>query len=165
MPATYEPIATTTLGATAASIDFTSISSAFTDLRLVVVFGTSNGNDVRLRFNNSGATDYSWTRLLGDGTASSSRFSNQTYIELSPGVASPTTPTAMTIIDIFSYAGSTNKTVLVSTSMDRNTSGGAVSRIVGLWRSTSAITDVKFFTSGADLPIGTTATLYGILKA
>jgi hypothetical protein len=37
MPATYEPIATTTLGTAAAFITFSSIPATYTDLRLVIV--------------------------------------------------------------------------------------------------------------------------------
>jgi hypothetical protein len=45
MPATYEPIATTTLGGAAATITFSSISSAYTDLRIVLV-GTTTASVV-----------------------------------------------------------------------------------------------------------------------
>ena len=37
MPATYEPIATTTLGSAATNITFSSIPATYTDLRLVLV--------------------------------------------------------------------------------------------------------------------------------
>ena len=36
MALTYEPIASTTLGSSASSISFNSISTAYTDLRLIV---------------------------------------------------------------------------------------------------------------------------------
>jgi glycosyltransferase involved in cell wall biosynthesis len=42
MPATYEPIATTTLGSAAASITFSSIPATYTDLRLVIVGNLSS---------------------------------------------------------------------------------------------------------------------------
>jgi hypothetical protein len=49
--------------------------------------------------------------------------------------------------------------------IDKNGSG-AVWQIVGLWRSTSAITSINFFSStGNNFAIGTTATLYGIKNA
>jgi hypothetical protein len=83
------------------------------------------------------------------------------------GVAYPNATYATLIeADIFSYAGSTNKTVLNKVATDKNGSGG-VEYNVGLWRSTSAITSISLTleASAQDFPVGTTATLYGILKA
>jgi hypothetical protein len=68
-------------------------------------------------------------------------------------------------VDIFSYAGSTNKTALVTSQSDQNGSG-AVERSCGLWRNTAAITRIDIFPNSANnFATGTTATLYGILKA
>jgi len=67
------------------------------------------------------------------------------------------------MIDIFNYSGNTNKTVLWAESSDKNGSG-AVSRNVGLWRNTSAITTIQLSDSSSrNFGVGTTATLYGIL--
>ena len=163
MPATYEPIATTTLGSTSATINFTSISSAYTDLRIVLVGTLNTENSINLRFNGDTATNYSTTRLQGNGTsATTTRYTSQT--QLYPGTISATSP-AMCEIDIFSYTGSTNKTVLLSNSQDKNGSG-LVSRWVGLWRNTAAITSLSLFPDSPSVfATGTTATLYGILKA
>jgi hypothetical protein len=166
MPATYEPIATTTLGSAAASITFSSIASSWTDLRLAWT-GTSTINTVsmRLRFNADSATNYSNTTFLGDGSAAASyRNTNRPQIDLPPtGGVSTTVPTFITV-DVFSYAGSTFKTVLATGSDDRNGSGYAT-RDVGLWRSTSAITELALSVSSGNFAIGTTATLYGIKNA
>jgi hypothetical protein len=70
----------------------------------------------------------------------------------------------MVTYDIFSYAGSTFKTLLMTTSGDQNGSGW-VERIVGLYRSTSAITSISIDASASTFAVGSTATLYGILKA
>jgi len=166
MPATYEPIATTTLGSAAASITFSSISSAYTDLRLVLVvknFTSSTGStNIGIILNSDTGSNGSTTRLIGDGsTASSNRASNNTAMCRLQTESSTTLPAFLTW-DIFSYAGSTNKTALGQSSSDLNGSG-QVTRSVGLWRSTSAITSVEI--SGPEMAIGTTATLYGILKA
>jgi hypothetical protein len=164
MPATYEPIATTTLGSDTNSITFSSISSAYTDLRLVVVCTVNiTGVEVRVQLNNDTASNYSNTQLTGNGsTASSNRYA-ATYFQFI-GSASSTVPNLGTM-DLFSYAGSTFKTVLTTWSGDRNGSG-TVERTVSLWRSTSAISTVKVSASGSNtLSTGTTATLYGILKA
>jgi len=165
MAITYEPIATTTLSSAAASITFSSISSAYTDLRVVVnAIGTATG-DPWFRLNANFATNYSYTEIGGNGaTASSYSVANDTklYINLIAGGIF-TTPTMYTI-DLFSYAGSTNKTSLITASQDKNGSG-SVGRSVGLWRNTAAITQIQLRVDSTTYAAGTTATLYGILKA
>ena len=167
MPATYEPISTTTLGSAAASIDFTSITSSYTDLVLVLTGTTaSNGDTIYLQFNGDTATNYSRTELYGNGTTvTSSRVtgSNAAFIGDSSAYGTSSTIPGNWIVNIFSYAGSTNKTLLSRESMDKNGSGGTDS-IVNLWRSTAAITSIKVRATG-NLSSGFTATLYGILKA
>ena len=82
MPATYEKIATTTLGSAAADITFSSIASSWTDIRLVFT-GTSSVDYSNLfcRLNSDTGTNYSLTRLSGDGsTAASAQQTNQTRI-------------------------------------------------------------------------------------
>jgi hypothetical protein len=166
MPATYEPIATTTLGANTTTISFTSIPSTYTDLRVIYTFirGANAGSEVFLRFNTDTATNYSDISLYGDGTSAASyRNTSATKILVndSQGSATPSLGT----IDVFSYAGSTNKTVLSTLSSDRNGSGWA-QRGVGLWRSTAAITSVQLTCGQTNgWGVGSTATLYGIKNA
>ena len=157
-------LATTTLGSAAASIDFTSISSAYTDLRLVVVATSTQALNAGIRFNSNTATNYSGTGLVGNGSsASSSRYTIQTYLKLDNFDAGLNTTPVMYTIDIFNYAGSTFKTALVTLSGDTNGSG-YVNRSVNLWRQTTAISSVSFYAaSTGNLATGTTATLYGIL--
>ena len=164
MPTTYEKIATTTLGSTNATITFSSIASTYTDLRIVLVATTDSAANPLIRFNNDTATNYSRTMLAGSGSsASSSQSSNQTSIVGGQGGFNASEPTIVEI-DIFSYAGGTNKTCLIGWSGDRNGSGN-VARFVGLWRDTTAINRVDLIVSGAVFQTGTTATIYGILKA
>ena len=164
MPATYEPIATTTLGSAAASITFSSIASSWTDLRLAIYGIASSGNFLSpgCRFNSDTASNYSYTALYGDGTtAGSNRVTSSTSIGFNTQASITSSIGGFLTADIFSYAGSTNKTVLTTGSVDLNGSG-EVERIVGLWRNTSAITTV---TLNGSFGAGTTATLYGIKNA
>jgi hypothetical protein len=166
MATTYEPIATTTLSTGASTITFSSIPSTYTDIRLVFALNTSSNNRAAyLRLNADTGTNYSQTFLSGDGTdALSSRYSNATVFYFTDGGQSSTVPTFCTL-DIFSYAGSTNKTALQTVSGDKNGSGW-VHRVVGLYRSTSAITEILITTLNADtFNAGTVATLYGIKNA
>lgn len=168
MPATYEPIATVTLGSDSQPITFSSIPSTYTDLRLVLVVrkNATTATNVNLRFNGDTATNYSGTALYGDGTSVTSN--RQSSINMMPIWSFAVTATgdiALITSDIFSYAGSTNKTVLSTGSLDKNGSG-SVDRTVGLWRNTAAVTSITLLdTSSRTFGAGTTATLYGILKA
>ena len=156
-------IATTTLGSAASSITFSSIPATYTDLRLVFT-GTVNGDTAYMTFNSDTGTNYSRTYLDGDGsTATSGRATSASNMRLS-GIMTSLTSTipALITIDIFSYAGSTNKTVLQTLSVDKNGTGEVATQ-VHLWRNTAAITNVSLNAGVSTFTTGTTATLYGIL--
>lgn len=157
-------LATTTVsGSSTTTIQFTSISSAYTDLRIVLVGTLPTGNGVRISFNNDTGGNYSYTSLRGNGTAaSSSNATNSTFIDLQQGWYWNDAYINFNTVDIFSYAGNTFKTILTSASLDWNGSG-ATTRQVGLWRSTSVISTITFTTTATNFSAGTTATLYGIL--
>lgn len=159
--ATYEPIATQTLASAAASITFSSIAASWTDLRLVLVSARVSGSAINYRFNSDSATNYSITRILGDGaTASSTSATSQTEI----GTSNYGTYLHLHTLDVFSYAGSTNKTCLYEVNGDNNGSG-TVSRGVGLWRNTAAITSLTILMTSGTIASGAVATLYGIKAA
>ena len=166
MPATYEPIATTTLGSAAASITFSSIPATYTDLRLVVVGIPLNSTGIysAIRVNSDTGTNYSTTAVSGNGTsAASSQFTSTTsFIRSASGDSSKL---ALWEIDLFSYAGSTNKTALGKASSDNNGTG-QVNYQVGLWRNTAAINAVSIYSlTASNMEIGSTITLYGIKNA
>jgi hypothetical protein len=167
MPATYDPIATTTLGSAAASITFSSIVGTYTDLRVVLTVNTTSvdARIVRCTFNGDTGANYSATRLQGNGTAAASSASTgQANIPLTLNATTSTTIPTLYTFDVFSYAGSTNKTILAEGNADKNGSG-TVDRTVGLWRNTAAITSINITPSSGNFNTGTTATLYGIKNA
>lgn len=165
MASTYDPIATTTLGSTTNTITFSSISSSYTDLRIVTVGTMTAGYDAILRINGDSGNNYSGIFIRGNGSAASatnSTAAGQYY--LNAGGYSSSIP-FLAEIDIFSYAGSTYKSFLSRLSGDTNGSGWTVNG-TGMWLSTSAITSVSLIASSTAVwSVGTTATLYGILKA
>ena len=169
MPATYEPIATTTIAnSTTTSVTFSSISSAYTDLRIVLCYGAVTSMYLGMQLNGDTGTNYSSTRLIADGASiATSNQSNASYMAVEPNYSPTSTIFGLATVDIFNYAGSSYKTALTTGNADLNGSGG-LSRRVGLWRSTSAINSItlydissttNYFTSGS------TITIYGILKA
>jgi hypothetical protein len=162
--ATYDKIATTTLGSAAASITFSSIAASWTDLRLVFVGTTSTAYTFAFTLNGA-SSGYSVTHLFGDGNSASSTSATSQAFWASSSNTSITIPTMFTL-DLFSYSGSTYKTGLITGSNNANVSG-RTSRTVGLYQSTSAITSITLASnfSGSTLSTGTIATLYGIKAA
>ena len=159
-------IATTTLSSAASSITFSAIPNTFTDLRIVFV-GTQGASTayVYVRVNGDTGLNYSETYLAGSGsTATSGRNTNATQWGVAANASLDTSIPALVTLDIFNYAGSTNKTALGTEQNDKNGSG-YVGRTVHLWRSTAAITSVDLRSAGGSstYAAGTTATLYGIL--
>lgn len=167
MTATYEKIATTTLGSDQATITFSSISGSYTDLVLVAKASQDGAvGSISLIFNSDTASNYSITRLFADGsTAASGRTTN----ESAGGVAiignSAVSSAGTYIINIMNYSNSTTYKTCISRGSDAS-SGGYVSAYATSWRSTSAITsiDLKFGAVGGSTNArsGSTFTLYGI---
>ena len=165
---TYVPLATQTLGSAAASVTFSAISGAYTDLVLVMSLGAStNADNVLIQFNGD-ATNYSSTEVSGNGTtAASTRVSSATSINLTNRIGTTTTLAGLVIVcNIMNYANTTTyKTVISRASQAGDTYPGA-SLDVGLWRNTAAITSVLVKQSGSpNFITGSTFTLYGILSA
>jgi hypothetical protein len=162
MTATYEKIATTTLGSNAANITFSSISSAYTDLVIILNGAFTTAETIGVQFNSDTGSNYSSTILAGDGSsASSGRNTNQTGLTVGTNGYWTTSIIANSILNIQNYSNTTtNKTML---SRSNNTSVG-LDAIVGLWRNTAAINAIKLygFYSGHSFITGTTATIYGI---
>ena len=161
MPITYTPLATNTLSSAAASVTFSSISSAYTDLVLVCNFiNTIGQTDHGVRFNSDTASNYSRTQLYGTGSAAgSNRASSETLMNFLGYIG---TSWGVSIMQIMNYSNTTTyKTAL-------NRANGASNQVVaavGLWRNTNAITSLNIIASGGTFAIGSTFTLYGILAA
>jgi len=165
MTATYEKIATNTLGSSAASVTFSSISGAYTDLVLVMnVRNTDSNRYGLLRFNSDTGSNYSVTVLAGTSAgAVSYRASNQTklFIHYTDPLPTAASTFAGFIVNFQNYSNTTTyKTIL-----DRvSNSATATEALVGLWRNTSAISNIEIFCDGGSYTSGSTFTLYGILK-
>lgn len=167
--ATYIQIGSTvTVGAGgAASIDFTSIPSTYTDLNLVVSSRSNNANVWSagvLSFNNSTAN---FTGRIVEGGDSVATSSSTTSIVINNSGANATANTfGSASIYIPNYAGSTNKSFSIDTVNESNqTTAVYQTLIAGLWSQTAAINRITFTVSGGSFVQYTTASLYGISKS
>ena len=162
MAITYEPIATTTLGTAAATVTFSTISGAYTDLILVADFAVSGGGDNLVRFNSDTGSNYSVTLLAGTGSvAASGRSSSQT--SYNPNYLSDQTSQRIIIThQLQNYSNSTTYKTLL-TRLNNASRQTMVS--VGLWRNTAAITSIDLLRTAGNYTSGSTFTLYGIASA
>jgi hypothetical protein len=160
---TYTPIATATLGADASSYTFSSIPSTYTDLVLVLVSKASAAQDPKIRFNGDSTSLYSSTTLGGNGSTASSGRSSGTSGNLSEGVVNSTSDFALNcIINIPNYA---NTTTYKSYLNRINNANYGTAAVVGLYRSTAAISSVTILLNTGNMIAGSTFTLYGIAAA
>ena len=158
---TYTPIQTQTLGSAASTVTFSSIPQTYTDLVIIFVAkNTGSLNNGKLIFNSDTGSNYSGTRLEGNGSsAGSGRVTNTSALyteEIS------TTDWTLTTVNVMNYSNTTTyKTTLIrgGTASDRTAAW------VCLWRNTNAITNIDILTFGGNFATGSTFTLYGIAAA
>jgi hypothetical protein len=162
MSLTYEPIASSILaGSSSAAVTFINIPQTYTDLVLVVSYqDTRNvlGTDGFITVGNGSidtTTNYSYTVLRGNGSvATALRSGNANYIHTDGSGQRWTTM----IANFQNYSNTTTfKTVLVQDGASNN----RVDLVAGLWRSTSAINQIRF-SGETGLAAGALLNLYGI---
>ena len=160
---TYVAIAEQTLGSAAASVTFSSISGAYTDL--VLVFNGAGSTDINLllQLNGDTGSNYSGTFLGGTGSSAvSARSTNLAHIAVNYQGYIQTGFVSNAIINIQNYSNSTTyKTVLSRF----NNSATGVDATVGVWRNTAAITSIVAKTHTGTFSTGSTFSLYGIKAA
>jgi hypothetical protein len=165
MAATYDSISTNTLVAATPSVTFSSISSAYTDIVLIVNGGCASNTAVALQFNGDTATNYSSTMIDGNGTTPvSARYTSTANMRFGYNATWSGGLTDSAIFHIMNYSNATTyKSVL---NRINSFSQGSIDGCVGLWRSTAAITSITVLnTNNVNYSIGTTFTLYGIKAA
>jgi hypothetical protein len=159
MTATYEKIATTTLGSGAADVTFSSIPATYTDLILIGAGSNSALNTIRLEFNGDTSTVYSETGLLGSGTSAISlRNTGNAFISHN----FTDTTLANGITQIQNYSNTTTYKTAITRWNAPTSSSPYTAAYVGLWRSTAAINAIKIYVGSGTMQTGSTFTIYGI---
>ena len=167
--ATFEKIATVDVGALgAASIDFTSIPSTFTDLCVLTSArqtGAALTASLNISFNGSTA-NFSYKALQGAGSGTPASFSGSTnYIGQTPAATATASTFGNAIIYIPNYAGSTNKSLSIDTVDETNGTTTYAQFTASLWSQTAAINALSLISGNVAFGQYTSATLYGIKKA
>lgn len=176
MPMTYEPIATTTLTTTTASVTFSSISGSYTDLILVFSNAKLSGaTDSAINFQiGNGSVDtgsnYSFT-IFGARSASATPFTNRldttTQGRSNWYTSTTTSQAAMSQMHFMNYSNTTTyKSILANSRVDEGSANySGIETIINLWRSTSAVNTIKIYPNVGSFTSGSIFTLYGIKAA
>jgi hypothetical protein len=170
MPVTYDSIATISLSSASSTIDFTSISQSFTDLRVVMsnAFMTTTASQMNFHFNGDTSSNYaiqqgSFTSSSYDGRADANQpsfyFRGNDVQTLANGW-----PTA-SYIDILNYSNTGRYKTAQWNHVYPRTGTGGWSNAVGLWQSNAAINRITFTVGGQTFTAGTVFSIYGILRA
>ena len=164
MPDTFIKIASATVGSGgAATIDFTSIPSTYTDLMLMISSRTNKSgvDGADYLYINGVSTNRSGRRLYATGSGVAS----DTITDQS-GFSDGNTATANTFsnssIYIPNYAGSNYKSLSYDSVTENNATTAWSMLGCSLWSSTAAINRLTLYPDTPNYLQYTTATLYGI---
>lgn len=174
MPATYEPIASVTLGSNQGTYTFTSIPQTYTDLRLTIRGGfVDNGFMFGMRVGNNGVdanSNYSYT--FGRGASSTSSAGKKVNMTLgSINVQGINNLNNVIMVDINNYSNTTTNKGWIGYGTSYE---DGLNIVAGWWRSNSAINTIAIAESGdggsgtfnyGNMLAGTTISLYGIKAA
>jgi len=168
MANTYTLIASSTVGAGgAASIDFTSIPSTYTDL-LVKLSGRSNtaavDENLYIKLNNS-STSFTFRYLQGNGSSAYSSTASLNYIGTIPAANATASTFGNAEAYLPNYAGSTNKSISNDTVAENNATSAAATLTATLWSNTTAINQVTLLPASGSFVQYSTAYLYGVKNA
>jgi len=165
---TMELIETKTLGADAASIEFTSIPQDGTDLVLLIsarTNATEASDGAALRINPNGLTTTQSNRALrGDGSGVSTFADTSFFLRANPSNFTADT-FANSSVYFANYAGATNKSMSVDTVNENNATLAQQEIRAWLWSNTAAITSITIAAlSTNQIVAGSVASLYKITK-
>jgi len=163
----YESIATVTGNGSATSLNFSSITSAYSHLQIRWISYDGTGNALYLRFNDDSGNNYTFHQVYGNGsTAAAGGFTSQSgeYIGFQGYNGSSYRTTG--IVDILDYANANKyKTTRSIFGADfNNTQTGYVMLNSNLWLNSAAITKITIYSSTA-FDANSQFALYGIKAA
>jgi len=157
----YVPLANITLGSSAATVTFSSISQSYRDLVFILQTGNSATTGIIGIFNSDTAANYSYVWGGGSGSAASSGSSaSASGAYFGANIWSTNTLTMQFNISIMDYSATDKHKTFLSRADEINTN---TTMNAGRWANTAAITSVQFKgVGGSNIIAGTTISLYGV---
>jgi len=154
--ATYKPLATVTLGSSAATVTFSNIPATYRDL-IFIFQGTSTGTvgDIIFRLNGDGGGNYSRVQTNNAGSGSNTGLNGFYPLYFGTGGGN-------FILNLMDYSATDkHKTAL---SRGNNPSLGFVTMMASRWANTAVVTTIALsIDSGASFASGSTFNLYAVI--
>lgn len=174
MPTTFQIISSYTVGSGGiATIDFTSIPSTYTDLKIIISGRTTTSNGGRdyftFRLNGSSSSyDYTWVAGYDNNLTTTSGASGQSYQNAMTMAANDSGANVFGSADIYipNYTSSNTKSISADFSSENSSATQWLNGFnAGLWTGTSAINQITLYagsSGGGTFAQYTRADLYGI---
>jgi hypothetical protein len=171
MANTYVQIGSTvTVGSGgAATIEFTSIPAAYTDLlvKLTARSTITGVSTIRMKLNTDTGANYNYRQIQGNGSSASSSTgsgatSSANEIALIDGSDSTSNTFSSTDLYLPNYTSSAAKSWSVDSVEEENAATAYIRMTAGNWTGTAAITAITFTLPSGSFAQYSTATLYGI---
>lgn len=171
------PVATTLLGASAASIVFSAIPGTWRHLYVVVSARGTNAStfvNVTLRINGDSAGNYDYQVMSASGASGSALTAGQSYgvtaLSLAGVPAASGTASRFGPFDVWvpNYAATDQqKSVLMTNTRiyDSTAANFASQQVAGWWRSSAAVSSLTLAPLTGSFASGTRATLYALGEA
>jgi len=160
-------IETKTLGVAAATIDFTSIPSTFTDLLfLISARSTTTGTSVEpcLISFNSITSGFAAITIDGTGTTTASTTVTSRIAFNAPRAGTTANTFGNVSVYVLNYASSANKALTSESVTENNATEAHQNAIHTVWTNTAVISSVAFTATANNFAIGSSISLYGITK-
>jgi hypothetical protein len=163
-------ISTVTVGTAASFVSLDDIPQTFTDLYAVASLRSSTAvtsEQIHIYINGDGSSSYANRILTGNGSSASSNTFNT--FAFSGGVTAPgTSATSNTFgslgLYIPNYTSTTTKSFAIDAVSENNATAANQSIIAGSYTTTSPITFFSFNNNSGNWVVGSTVSLYGILR-
>lgn len=157
--ATYTPLANITLGSSAASVTFSSISGSYRDLILIFNGNSTSGADLKVLINGSTSAIYNSLYMRGTGSAEQTVAYSSQNAQVIKSTGNDTSVSVIKLEFLDYSATDKHKSYLIR---DNGPSNWGVGSYAGRWASTAAITSIAVTSDGANIAAGSTLALYGI---
>ena len=166
--ATYTPIASVTLSASASEVVFSGLPQTYRDLILVFTgLGTSNDVGVQIRYNGDSGANYSNVVMSGFNPSNTGSGTPTTTAIQAAGwqVGIGTSGERTTFIaQIMDYSATDkHKTSLIRARTKSDGGGDEVSAWAGRWANTTAISSIRVATASGSIASGATLNLFGVI--